>query len=857
MGLIGTTVSTLVKTARNVVCLAALAWALLLAYDIRLPAVKIYGPVIHEFDPWFNYRATEYLAEHGREKFFKWFDHMSWYPLGRPVGTTIYPGMQITAVAIWEALKAVPKKRFKIPKVLHKYVPGGMKALRIAPMSLNDVCVYIPAWFGSIATLCVFLITMEVTRSWIGATASALVMSMIPAHLMRSMAGGYDNESIAVTAICLTFYLWMMSVRSPKSWWIGILAGLSYVYMVAAWGGYIFVINMVGVHAAALVPLGYFNSSTYKAYTLFYIIGTLGAMQIPVVGWTPIKSLEQMGPLVVFIIYQLLELSSTIIRRRGLESFKEKMSVRAQVFGVAFVALSIVVLLLWPTGYFGPFSSRIRGLFVKHTKTGNPLVDSVAEHQAASDSAYWQYLHHGKTLAPWGLVCCLYRPTPAKWFIIIYAAVASYFSVRMVRLLIICGPITSVLAGCLAATVLDSCVKQILDSLAKLASFGGDAEAKAVEMKEADKKEEGKGSPRSGEGKAKDSKDAKAKDKKGGKDDKKKKASSGSVSELGDAFDVIKSHYMSYYDKVVNFVTGPATLPPRAIAAVIVLAMIWQTAPAPISDFRKHCEDMSHGMASPQIMFQSRGRNGQDFIVDDYLESYNWLKAHTPKDARVLAWWDYGYQITGIGQRTSIADGNTWNHEHIATLARCLVSGEKRGHKIIRHIADYVLIWAGGRGDDLAKSPHMARIGTSVFPDICPNNPTCSHFGFHQDHTPTPMMAKSVVYRLHSHNKAPGVVANPALWKEVHTSRYGLVRIFKVLNVSKESKDWVANPANRVCDAPGSWYCSGQYPPALRPLIAKRKDFAQLEDFNKGNREKNAYSKYIEDLNKRGGAGNI
>ena len=37
-------------------------------------------------------------------------------------------------------------------------------------------------------------------------------MSMIPAHLMRSMAGGYDNESIAVTAICLTFYLYPASV---------------------------------------------------------------------------------------------------------------------------------------------------------------------------------------------------------------------------------------------------------------------------------------------------------------------------------------------------------------------------------------------------------------------------------------------------------------------------------------------------------------------------------------------------------------------------------------------------------------------------------------------------------------------
>ena len=38
----------------------------------------------------------------------------------------------------------------------------------------------------------------------------------------------------------------------------------------------------------------------------------------------------------------------------------------------------------------------------------------------------------------------------------------------------------------------------------------------------------------------------------------------------------------------------------------------------------------------------------------------------------------------------------------------------------------------------------------------------------------------------------------------------------------------LAAPANRVCDAPGSWYCTGQYPPGVRSLIDKRKNFAQL-----------------------------
>lgn len=46
-----------------------------------------------------------------------------------------------------------------------------------------------------------------------------------------------------------------------------------------------------------------------------------------------------------------------------------------QVFTIAFMVLAGVVVVLLPTGYFGPLSSRIRGLFVKHTKTGvMPLI---------------------------------------------------------------------------------------------------------------------------------------------------------------------------------------------------------------------------------------------------------------------------------------------------------------------------------------------------------------------------------------------------------------------------------------------------------------------------------------------------
>ena len=36
-----------------------LSFGVLSAYHIRLKAIEEFGPVIHEFDPYFNYRATE------------------------------------------------------------------------------------------------------------------------------------------------------------------------------------------------------------------------------------------------------------------------------------------------------------------------------------------------------------------------------------------------------------------------------------------------------------------------------------------------------------------------------------------------------------------------------------------------------------------------------------------------------------------------------------------------------------------------------------------------------------------------------------------------------------------------------
>ena len=53
-------------------------------------------------------------------------------------------------------------------------------------------------------------------------------------------------------------------------------------------------------------------------------------------------------------------------------------------------------------------------------------------------------------------------------------------------------------------------------------------------------------------------------------------------------------------------------------------------------------------------------------------------------------------------------------------------------------------------------------------------------------------------------------------------------------------------------DAPGSWYCEGQYPPKLVKILSKtsKQDFAQLEDFNANKNAKDSehYKKYMKEL---------
>ena len=70
---------------------AALLAICIMAFSLRLFSVVKYESVIHEFDPYFNFRVTTYLTKEGFYNLWNWFDDRTWYPLGRVVGGTVYP----------------------------------------------------------------------------------------------------------------------------------------------------------------------------------------------------------------------------------------------------------------------------------------------------------------------------------------------------------------------------------------------------------------------------------------------------------------------------------------------------------------------------------------------------------------------------------------------------------------------------------------------------------------------------------------------------------------------------------------------------------------------------------------------
>ncbi|HWP78556.1 MAG TPA: peptidylprolyl isomerase [Candidatus Nitrosotenuis sp.] len=120
------------------------------------------------------------------------------------------------------------------------------------------------------------------------------------------------------------------------------------------------------------------------------------------------------------------------------------------------------------------------------------------------------------------------------------------------------------------------------------------------------------------------------------------------------------------------------------------------------------------------------GGSNYNIATSDWLDAMQWLKENTSQDAVVASWWDYGYWITTLGERRSLADNATLIDSRIKLLAKMFLSNPDEAWDILQEMdADYVLVYIAAQrinseepplymvqgGGDESKKQWFMRIG--------------------------------------------------------------------------------------------------------------------------------------------------
>ncbi len=82
----------------------------------------------------------------------------------------------------------------------------------------------------------------------------------------------------------------------------------------------------------------------------------------------------------------------------------------------------------------------------------------------------------------------------------------------------------------------------------------------------------------------------------------------------------------------------------------------------------------------------------------DWFEAFSYIQ-QTPANSTIMAWWDYGYWVAVMGNRTTLADNATSNSTQIALIGRALVSSPATTMEILKddlHEPTYILLFVAG-----------------------------------------------------------------------------------------------------------------------------------------------------------------
>tara|TARA_B100000029_G_scaffold49376_1_gene45032 strand:- start:320 stop:2677 length:2358 start_codon:yes stop_codon:yes gene_type:complete len=202
---------------QHLLVIGILALSVSISMTIRSTPAS-YGFELFEFDPYFNYRATEYIIENGMDDYFNWIDTKSWHPFNRNVSQTSQVTLHLTTA--------------------HLYQIFGSGS------SLYEFTILFPLVIGSLTAVVVFAFVRVLAGTTAGLFA-ALIFSISVPIFSRGLIGWFKSEPLGLFFAFIAMYLFVSGLKFNKgkiSFVKLIFAGLFLSLGLSAWGGILFFI---------------------------------------------------------------------------------------------------------------------------------------------------------------------------------------------------------------------------------------------------------------------------------------------------------------------------------------------------------------------------------------------------------------------------------------------------------------------------------------------------------------------------------------------------------------------------------------------------------------------------------------
>jgi len=345
-----------------------------------------YGFELNEFDPFFNFRATEYIVENGLSEYFEWKDEKSWYPNettasylveGRDVSATSQVMLHITAAITYQIFGS--------------------------NLSVYDFTILFPAIIGSLTVVVIFALVRLFAGTTAGLFASLLFAVSLPI-IIRGSIGWFKSEPLGIFYGLLGLYLFLSAINS-KNYKITILkiifGGTIMGFGMSSWGGNQFFIIPLGLFILALPFVRKDHKFLLWSIPLFVIIFILISSMFERPGPSFAYSLGGLS----LVISTLFLLSSMFIQKIS----KDKDKIRNSLFLLLAILVigSFLVIISDESNLLPLPKFRYLNAVNPFLTSVDPLVDSVAEH--ATPTIAQSYVFHSIYLIFAGL---------GAWFIL-------------------------------------------------------------------------------------------------------------------------------------------------------------------------------------------------------------------------------------------------------------------------------------------------------------------------------------------------------------------------------------------------------------------------------------------------------